>query len=102
MAMRTRMDLTKGLCYKLRTMGIPIKGPTLVFFNNKSVVTSTYVITSNLAKKHLGICYHVVREANAVGIYLIVHIAVDFSAVGVLTKLLAAAVKRPHIGRILY
>ena len=100
--MRTRMDLTKGLRYKLRTMGIPIKGPTLVFFDNKSLVTSTSVITSNLAKKHLGICYHVVREANAVGIYLIVHIAVDFNPTDVLTKLLTSAVKKLHIGRILY
>ena len=96
------MDLTKGLHYKLRMMGIPINGPTLVFFDNKSVVTSTSVISSTLAKKHLGICYHALIEALAVGIHLIVHISVYFSAVGVLTKLLAAAVKRPHIGRILY
>ena len=96
------MELTKGLRYKLRMMGVLIDRPTSVFCDNKLVVTSTSVPTLTLPKKHLGICYHALIEAVAVGIHLIVHISVDFSAVGVLTKLLAAAVKRPHIGRILY
>ena len=37
------MDLTKGLCYKLRIIGVPIDRPTLVFCDNKLVVTNTSV-----------------------------------------------------------
>ena len=96
------MDLTKGLRYKLIMMGIPIDGPTSVFCDNKSVVTSMYVPTLTLAKKHLGICYHAVRESVAVGIHRIAHISGESNPGGVLTKLLAAVVKRPHTGRKLY
>ena len=56
--MWTGMDITKGLRYKLRMMGVPIDGPTSVFCDNKSVVTSNSVSNLTLAKKHLGICYH--------------------------------------------
>ena len=66
------------------------------------MVTSTSVRTSTFVKKHLGICYHVAREEVAVGIHLIVHIAVDFNPADVLTNLLTAVAKRPHIGLILY
>ena len=96
------MDLTKGLCNKLRMMGIPIDGPTLVFCDKKLVVTSMSVPTSTLTKKNLGICYHAVREAVAVGIHQIVHIAGEFNPTEVLPNLLTAAVKRPHTGQILY
>ena len=83
-------------------MGVLIDGQTSVFCDNKSVVTSTSVPTSNFSKKHFGICYHAVREAVAVGIHQIVHIAGEFNPTEVLPNLLTAAVKRPHIRRILY
>ena len=100
--MRTGMEITKGLCCKLRMMGVPIDGPTLVFFDNKLVVISTSVPILTSAKKHLVVFYHAVREAVDVGIHHIVHISGEFNPADVLTKLLMAAVKRPHIGRILY
>ena len=102
MAMRTRMEITKGLHYKLRTMGVPINAPTPVFYDNKLVVTSTFVPTLTLPKKHLGICYHAVIKAVSGGTHWIVHIAGEFNPADVLTKILTAAVKRPHIGRIFY
>ena len=96
------MDPTKGLHYKIRTMGVLIDGQTSVFCDNKSVVTSTYVPTSIFSKKHLGIYYHAVREAVATGINFIEYIDGEFNPTYVLTNLLTAAVKRPHIGQILY
>jgi hypothetical protein len=101
-ALRTGMEMVKGLRYKLRMMGIPIEGSTSVFCDNKSVVTSTSVPESTLNKKHLGICYHSVREAIAARIMRVTHIDGKFNLADCLTKLLAAAVKRPHIERILY
>ena len=41
--MGTGIDLTKGICYKIGTMDVPINGPSSVFFDDKSVVTSTSV-----------------------------------------------------------
>ena len=67
-----------------------------------SVVTSTSVPTSTLSKKHLGICYHAVREEVAAGVHRITHIAGAHNLADVLTKLLTAAVKKPIIGKILY
>ena len=73
-----------------------------VLWYNKSVVTSTYVTTLTIAKKHLGICDHVVREAVSVGIHQIAYISGEFRPADVLTKILREAVKRPHIERIFY
>ena len=101
-AMRTRMDLTEGLHYKLSIMGILIYVPTLVFCDNNLVVNSTSVPTSTLAKKHLGICYYAAREAVAAGIHRIAHIAGDLKPRYVLNKILTAAGKMHHVERILY
>ena len=81
-------------------MGFPINGPTSVFYNNKSVVTSTLVQKSTLGKNNLVICYHAVREAVAVPIHQIAHIDGKFNPADLLMKLLKAAIKKPYIERI--
>ena len=98
--MWTGMELTKGLHYKLSILDVLVDEPTLVFCDNKLVGTNMSVPTSTLAKKYLSICYHALREAVAAGIHQIMHIAGEFNTADVLTKLLAAAVRMPHIGRI--
>ena len=100
--MPTEMDLTKGLRNKLRIIGVPIDRPTLVFCDNKLVVTNTSVPTSALQQKHLGVCYHAIIESFAAIIHWIAYIAGEFNPVDVPTKLLTAAVKRLYIGQILY
>ena len=95
-ALRTGVEMIKGIRYKLQIMGIPIDGSTSVFCDNKSVVTNASMPELTLNKKHLGICYHAVMEAVAAKIMRICHID------GKQTKLLVAAVKRPHIEPILY
>ena len=94
--------MIKGLRYKLRMMGIPIDGSTSVFCDNKSVVTNASVPESTLNKKHLEICYHAIREAVAARVMRICHIDSKENLADCLTKLLVAAMKRPHIERILY
>ena len=101
-ALRIGMEMIKGLQYKLRMMGIPIDRLTLVFCDNKSVVTNASVPDSTLNKKHLGICYHAVHEAVTARIMRVCHIDGKKNLADCLTKMLMAAVKQPHIEKILY
>ena len=101
-AIRRGMDITNGLRYKIRMMGVPIDRPTSVFCDKNLVVTITSIKNLTLWKKHLGICYHAAREAVSTGIHRIAHISGEFSPTDVITKILTTAVKRPQIGRILY
>ena len=70
-ALRTCLELTKELRYKLRMLGVPLAGPAVVWGDNKSVVNGASIPTNKLNKKHLGICYHAVREASAAGIWTV-------------------------------
>jgi hypothetical protein len=45
--------------------GVPIDGPTNVFCDNIGVLKNTTIPESMLAKKHIAINYHAVREAVA-------------------------------------
>ena len=66
--MRIATEITEGLQYQLRMLGIPIDGSASVFYNNLSVVMNTTRPESTLKKKHNAIAYHRVREAVAAGI----------------------------------
>ena len=72
-AMKTAVEMIEGLRYKLRMMGIQVRGPTSVFCDNESVVTSSTRPESVLKKKHCAIAYHRAREAQAASIVRIAH-----------------------------
>ena len=72
--MKHGIDNLCGICYKLRMMGIPVKGATYAYGNNMSVVTNLGKPESTLNKKLNLICYHAVREAVAMGKALVAHI----------------------------
>jgi hypothetical protein len=61
-ALKTGVELIKGLRYKLRMMGVPLDGPTNVRCDNMSVVYNTSRPESTLKKKSNSIAYHFVRE----------------------------------------
>ena len=65
-AMRIARDLTVALRLKLKSIGVPLLGPTNVYCDNQGVVKNTSIPESTLSKKHNSINYHVVREAAAV------------------------------------
>jgi hypothetical protein len=67
-AAKMAVEMIKGLCYKLRMMGIPVAGATDFFCDNKSVVKSSIQPKSTLKNKHNAIAYHHVREAQAADI----------------------------------
>ena len=45
-------------------MGMPIDGPSWMFGDNQSVLTSSTISPSLLSKRHNALSYHRVREAN--------------------------------------
>jgi len=86
-AMRTAVELTEGLRYKLRSFGVPIAGPAYVFCDNQSVVFSTSTPESALKKKHSSIAYHKVREYAASGAIRVFKITSEDNVADLLTKL---------------
>jgi hypothetical protein len=60
---RIAVELAIEVRYKLRMLGVPILGPTTLFGDNMSMITSTTVPSSTLKKKHNAIGYHRVCEA---------------------------------------
>ena len=77
-ALRIAKELIVALRFKLRSFGVPIEGPhedmngpALVHCDNNGVVKNTTRPESTLAKKHVSINYHAVREAVAAGIILV-------------------------------
>eukprot|EP00804_Cyclotella_cryptica_P004585 CCRYP_006915-RB/>CCRYP_006915-RB protein AED:0.44 eAED:0.44 QI:0/-1/0/1/-1/0/1/0/133 len=72
-AMKHSIENLRGICYKLRMMGVPMKGTSYVYGDNMSVVTNTSKPESTLRKKSNSICYHAVHEAVAIGEALVAH-----------------------------
>jgi hypothetical protein len=66
-AMKNGIETCRGLRYKLRMMGVTLRGPTFVYGDNMSVVHNTQRPESVLKKKSHSICYHAVRESDAMG-----------------------------------
>jgi hypothetical protein len=66
-AMKNGIETTRGLCYKLRLMGVTIEGSTYVYGSNMPVVHNTQRPESVLKKKIKAICYHAVQESDAMG-----------------------------------
>jgi len=101
-AMKTAVEMSEGLRYKLRMMGVPIDGPTTVFCDNDTVVTQTTKPESVLKKKHNAIAYHRVREAQAAKIVQIAWEPGDTNLADLLTKSLPGPRLRELIAKILW
>ena len=70
----------------LRYMGVPIKGPTYMFGDNGSVVTSSTLPHSSLNKRHNALAYHKVRESIVAEILNFIHINEDENPADILSK----------------
>ena len=100
-AMKTAIELTESLRYKIRMMGIPIDGPTSVFCDNEAVFKNATRPESTLKKKHNSIAYHRTREAVAAGIVRIAWEDGRFNLADILTKLMPGPRLRKLISCIL-
>ena len=84
-AAHTATEQTMDIRTTLRYMGIPIK-ESLMFGDNKSVVTSSTIPHSKLTKQHTALSYHHVREAVAVKILRYDHVPGKDNPADILSK----------------
>lgn len=101
-ALRVGIEMNDALRYKLRMMGIYVKGPTNVYCDNKSVVCNATLAESTLKKKHLSVCYHKVRENYAKGAVRIAYEPTESNLADVCTKVLSQEEKKKKMKNILY
>ena len=101
-ALRVGIEMNDALRYKLRMMGIYVKGPTNVYCDNKSVVCNATLAESTLKKKHLSVCYHKVRESYAKGAVRIAYEPTESNLADVCTKVLSQEEKKKKMKNILY
>ncbi len=85
-AMKFGIKKLCGLRYKLRMMGIPIDGPSLVYGDNQSVIKNSQTPESQLKKKNNAICYHAVSESVAMGESLCAHVHWEDNYADLMTK----------------
>ena len=96
-AMKIGMETLHGLWYKIRMMGVPISGPSLIYGDNMLVIHNTQQPESTLKKKSNQICYHAVRESVAMGESLTGHIPTAENPADLATKVIAGGQKRDHL-----
>jgi len=83
------MESLRGLRYKLRMMGVPINGPSLIYSDNMSVIYNTQSPESTLNKKCNSVAYHAVRESVAMGESLTGHVPTNSNVADLATKVLS-------------
>ena len=88
--------------YMLCMLGIPIDGPSWLFGDNKSIVTSSTIPHSTLGKRWNALSYHRCREAVAAGIVWFHYIPTDENPSDVLTKALPHFKARVHVEPLLF
>ena len=83
---KTAVQQIVGLRIMLRYLGVPIRGPTRLFGDNGSVVTSATIPHSPLKKRHHALSYHYTREAVAAQIVDMHHIPGKLNPSDILSK----------------
>ena len=83
-------------------MGVPLDGPSWLLGDNKSVVTSSTVPQSMMAKRHTALSYHRVRAAIATGMMVFCHVSGKENPADIMTKFLPYSVSWPLIRPILF
>ena len=99
---RQAVDQIIDLRITLRSLGVPLDGPSWLFGDNQSVVTSSTIPHSNLSKRHNALAYHRVREACAGSIVNFTHISTKQNVSDVMTKFLPFYVWRPLVDPLLF
>jgi len=75
-----------GLRFLLRSVGVPMVGPSTLLVDNEGVVANASMFASTLKKKHYAISFHRVRESVAAGHVALAHIGTKFNLADILTK----------------
>ena len=90
------------LRYTLRMMGIPLDGPSWLFGDNSSVITSSTIPHSTLNRRHTALSYHRVRESIASKVIHFLHVSGVHNPSDVLTKFLGYTKLCPLIQPLLF
>lgn len=85
-ALKTAIEIVKGMRYKLRMMGVALDGHAHMRVDNMSVVRNTSTPESMLKKKSNAIAYHFVRDAVAADIARIAYEPTGSNKADMLTK----------------
>ena len=86
MALKTAIELSIGLRYKLKMMGVPLDGPIVILADNQSVVVNASHPPSVLKKKSVSIAYHFCREHAARGTVQVCFVRSEENLADMLTK----------------
>ena len=98
-AMKQCCEYLRGLRYKLRMLGIPVRDHCYVYGDNQSVLCNTAMPDSTLKKKSQSIAYHFVREGAARDEWRTAYVNTHENEADLLTKPLPASEKRRHFVR---
>ena len=101
-AMKLVMELLRGIRYRIRMMGVPIFGPSLIYGDNMSIIHSTQQPESTLKKKSNYIAYHEVRESVAMGELLTGHVGKNSNPADLATKVLYGKKCQDMVLKLLY
>jgi hypothetical protein len=82
--------------YRLRMMGIPIQGSSVLLCDNRSSVLNVSLPSSTLKKRHNAIAYHRVREAVAANIISVYHIDGKDNVSDIMTKAVDGSTFKRH------
>ena len=82
------VDQAIEMRYTLRMLGCEVKGHTVLFGDNKSMINNTSLTHSMLKKRSNANCYHRVQEAVAAGYIRMVHCGTKFNLADMGTKAL--------------
>jgi hypothetical protein len=85
-AMKTTCEETIAIRYMLRSLGVKVTRPTIMFGDNMAVIQNTTLSDSILKKKHVACSYHKTRECVAAGIVHPIKIDTAFNISDMLTK----------------
>jgi hypothetical protein len=90
------------LRYTVRSLGIPLDGPSWMFGDNQSVITSSTIPHSQLSKRWNALSYHRVREAISSKVLYFCKICGKQNPADVMTKYLSYAEFWPLIRPFLF
>ena len=85
-AARTATEQVIDLRNTLRYLGVPVKGASMMFGDNETVVDTASIPHSRLHKRHNALSYHRTREAIAAGITRYYHIRGTTNPADILSK----------------
>lgn len=101
-AARSAVEYITGMRLLLRSLGVPVNGPSVLLGDNRGVVLSATQFTSVLTKKHHAISYHKVRECIAAGIVDFRWIDGDNNLADLMTKPVTKATQATLLKRFMH